>query len=311
MERFTTIVGFISLILFSFNSYSLVDYSEPDYKPANAGASRVAPLDDNPAPVKTTRKVQRRGGGKEHSQMLSMSTYYKSVDAKFNEGSGKASFLGIKGKFHTQYNVFLDFSYWQADTSSELLGNDGSSQRGNPEVIVGLNWLRFGRPAEVALVDFYGGASFGQDSAFAHSRTDQIVGVTTAKRFNQLALGLGYELRLTGDAKSEDELQIGNISRLSATLGWMTSGEIRFSLDGHLYSISTPSSGKENSLQEKVKFASLVPKLGLNLSPIVLLELGTAIRTRRINDADLLGARLWNLHGAYGNSIFANLGVSL
>ncbi len=312
MERKTAFNSFfITLILSITNCFALVDYTEPEYKPKNSGASRVsAPRESAPAAT-STRKVSRRGSARSGERVLSMSTWYKTVEAKFSEGSGKAHFLGLKGKFHTPYNLYLDASYWQADSSSELLTEGGSSQKGNPELILGLNWLRFGPPSEVALVDFYGGVSLGQESEFAHSRTDQIVGVTTAKRFNQLALGLGYELRLTGDADSEEELEIGNISRLSASLGWMTSNEIRFSVDGHMYSISSSSSDKPNKLEEKVKFATVIPKLGLNLSPIVLLELGASFRTRRINDAELLGARLWSLHGAYGNSVFANFGVSL
>lgn len=312
MDGKSLIRPIISTLIFSVSStFALVDYSEPEYKPKNSGATRVEnPTKSSPKNT-STRKVRRTGQGK-RGRTLNMSTFYKTVDAKFSQGTGKAHFLGLKGKFHTPYNLYIDASYWQADSSSEILTEGGSSQKGNPELILGLNWLRFGPPSEVALVDFYGGLSIGQDSEFAHGRTDQVVGVTTAKRFNQLALGIGYELRITGDAENENEMNIGNISRLSASFGWMTSNQIRFSIDGHMYSISSSdNTDATNRLNEKVKFATVIPKLGLNLSPIILLELGASFRTRRINDAELLGARLWSLNGAYGNSIFASLGVSI
>ncbi|MCR9204934.1 MAG: hypothetical protein NXH75_10170, partial [Halobacteriovoraceae bacterium] len=185
-------------------------------------------------------------------------------------------------------------------------------QAGNPEVILGFNWLQFGKKADLATVDLFGGLSFGQkDSDFATERTDKIVGISTAKRFHTLAVGLGYEYRMTGTG-SENEMRIGNISKLSASLGWVVSKDIRFLVEGSTFKIGRGNDEFANFiLDEDISFSSVKPQLQLKIGPMIDLTLGAQFRTRRLKQGALTSARLWGLDAAYGNSVFSGLSFSI
>ncbi len=295
------------LLLFSFNAVALVDYTETEtFEPQSSGASAVskkAPV--SRSTIKPKRQSRSRGG---LGLQLNSGISYGSQDVEVGSRSGKVDSIGFEAQIQTRYNVFLSTSYSQYKSSDQDLVNDSTSyQKGNPEVIIGFNWLQFGKPQEMATIDLYGGLVFGQNgSEFATTRSDQIVGVSTAKRFHQLALGLGYEMRISGDA-DPGELQVGNISKLSATLGWVVSNDIRFLVEGHSYNVGNI----EGGLQEDTKFSVLKPQLQLKLSPLIDLALGANLRTRRIKEEALTEARLWNLEGAYGTGLFAGLSINI
>lgn len=296
----------LSLLLFTSQAMALVDYTETEtFEPQSSGASAVS----KKAPVsRSTTRPKRQTRGRGLGLQLNSGISYGSQDVEVGDQSGKVDSLGFEAQIQTRYNVFLAASYSQYKSSDEdFVENSTSYQKGNPELIIGFNWLQFGKPQDLATIDLYGGLVFGQSgSEFATTRSDQVVGVSTAKRFHELALGLGYEMRLTGDAEA-GELQVGNISKLSASLGWVVSNDIRFLVEGHSYTVAS----SEEGLQEDTKFSVLKPQLQLKLSPLIDLSLGATLRTRRIKEGTLTAARLWNLEGAYGSGLFAGLSINI
>lgn len=300
------------LILFPYSAHALVDYSEEiGFEPQNSGASSVRAPAPSSVPTQTiTKSAPRKRGGS--SVGIHTGLMYQSQNVELNDINGKVDQVSFEAHFQTTYNLFLDATFYQAKSSdASLISDDTGFQNGNPKVILGFNWLQIGRPAEMATIDLYGGMSFGQkDSDFATTRNDQIVGISTAKRFYELALGLGYEYQMTGNPDDQSgELGLGNISVLSASLGWVVSSDIRFLVEGKSYRISA---GREsNEVNEDVAFSTITPQMQLKLSPLINFNLGAKFRSRRIDNQLLLGARLWNLDGAYGNGVFAGLSVNL
>jgi len=302
-----------ALFSLTYSSFALVDYTEEEsFAPKNSGASRVRKPSPSPAPQVQTSVTKPRVEGRAPSGMFNTGVMYGSQDVELEGITGKVDTMSFEAHFQTRYNIFMGLDYYQAKSTSGNFGNNGSSfQKGNPEVKLGFNWLQFGGAGEQATIDLYGGLSVGQDgSDFATVRDDKLLGVTTAKRFYNFALGLGYEVRLTGGS-GEQELDIGNISRLSASLGWVASPDIRFLVEGSTYNIGRGGDSGLNRLGEDAKFSTVSPKLQLRLSSMFDLTLGAHFRTRRLKEATLVGAKLWNLDAAYGNVIFAGLAVNI
>ena len=272
----------ILLIIFSLpQSHALVDYTEAEeFTPQQSGASSVA----KKAPVsRSVTKPKRSSGSGGPSLGINTGMSYGSQDVELEGRTGKVDTMAFEAHLQTRYNVFMALSYYQAKSSDDTLVTDSTSfQKGNPEVVLGFNWLQFGKPAEMATIDLYGGMSLGQDNSdFATGRTDTIFGVSTAKRFHTLALGLGYEMRLTDDGV-EGEMNIGNISKLSASLGWVVSRDIRFLVEGATYSIGRGTDeGAALRLEEKVSFSTVTPQLQLKLSPLVDMSLRGSSSLRR------------------------------
>lgn len=298
----------LTLSLTTLSAHALVDYTEKEaFVPQQSGASATA----QKAPVsRSVTKPKRQARGAGLGLELNSGVSFGTQDIEVGATNGKASTMGFDAQIQTRFNVFMAASYFQMKSDDRALAPSSNSfQKGNPELLIGFNWLQFGRPQDLATVDLYGGLSFGQKgSDFATSRSDKIVGVSTAKRFHTIGLGLGYEMRLTEEPES-GELSIGNISKLSASLGWVVSNDIRFLVEGSSYTVG--SSDSASGLQEDVKFAILKPQLQLKLSPLVDLSLGATLRTRRLKDETLTGARLWNIQGAYGSGLFAGLSINI
>ncbi len=302
--------------LYSTQALSLVDYTEKSsFRPRNSGAQSVQ-AKSSPAPSSTRRSQTSLSSSapRTRSGFFSTGIYYQNDEVKLGETSGNVSRMGINAHFETPYNIYLDARYSQAKLSSDLLSEDaqGSSfESGNPEMVVGFNWLEFGSQMDAAHIDFLAGLSFGQDSLYATQRTDKIVGISTAKRFYDFALGLGYQLIITGDS-DETEMSIGNISKLTASIGWVVSQDIRFLVEANSYSIGRSTDELAvNKLQEKTKVSVISPQLILGISPLVDLTLGAHMATRRLQDDQLLGAKLWNIDGMYGNALYVKMGLNL
>lgn len=300
---------FFTLFLISKYSFALVDYTEssPEPAPAPTKIKRIAPPSSTNSSVASGSGMITRSGP---SGVFELSANYGMIDAQVGDQSGKVNVTSFQGHFETSYNIWLDAAWSMGSFDSSSTIGEGSSQKGNPQVILGVNWLEFGGGADRASMDFIGGANIGQkNSGFATSRTDKIVGVETAKRFGTFVFGLGYRVWLTGSPSQETELNIGNIQRLNASLGWMVSPDIRFAVEAATVSIGAGDG--DNALSEKISFGTVSPSLQLTISPMVSLDLGAVFRSKRLKDENLLNARLWNLPGSYGNKIYAGLNFSL
>lgn len=309
LMSFRSPILFISILFAATSAHALVDYTEqvpsqPNVRAPKRSAPRSVKRMSNP----------RNGSSNLPSGAFELGSQYESQNVDIGSGDGTVSMINFNGHFQTPYNIFLDFAFWGASTDDVALSDSSSIQAGNPTVALGFNWLQFGKTNEMATIDLYGGLSIRGNSAFASSRTDKIVGVETTKRFYAFALALGYELRLTGTPDKVEELDIGNIHKLSATVGWMVSHDIQFAVEGATIKVNNAdATGRVNFLAQETSFAYVAPKLGLSITPQVQFELGAKFRTKRAdgNGQNLAAARLWDLQGSYGNTIFGGLNFSI
>lgn len=277
------------------SAQALVDYSNTvggveEKAPSNKSVQRMS------APASS-------GGGRGLSWKsdFSFTTNYESLEI----GDNKYGVLNLNAHIQTPMNIYIDASYWNAN------GNEGSSS-GNPRLILGFNWLRFGSPSDEAKLDIYGGAKLSSSSMLGSSRTDKIVGAETTKRFGTFGIGIGYDMTLTGNPKNSEEHAIGNIGRLTISGGWMVSQDIQFEVEAENFSIAAGDESRANRLQEKVSFSTLSPKLNLGLAPAVNLELGARFRMKKAKEeSNLMAAKVFDLHGAHSNSLFAGLNITL
>jgi len=295
----------LATLFVSNNTFALVDYTEtsPIARPAKKAAAR--PVIQRAAP----RKAVRSNSG---SRFLDFDLGYRQVNVGQSNLDGKVSFLEFKGHIQTKYNLFLDFSYWGASGDSIGLSSQTGYQKGNPQVVLGFNWLRFGKAEEMSTVDLYVGGKFSGKSDFSTTRTDKIAGIETSKRFYDFALALAYEYTITG-APADDELSIGNMQNLKASLGWVVSPDIQFVVEANNYTINDDKDGNQPlKLEEKVSFASISPMVNLGISPSISMKMGATFRTKKAKQAEkLILAKLWDLPGAYGNSLFVALNFSI
>lgn len=288
---------FLSLFI-SFKVFALVDYSE------TVSSSE----EKNPVNNSYTKMNKVSNSSQSNSRSLtwkadySLATNYESLEIS----GEKFGVMNVGFHLQTPFNVFFDASYWHAQGQLD-------SSSGNPKMIIGFNWLRFGNPSEEARLDFYGGAKLATDSRLGSSRFDKIVGVETTKRFGSFGLGIGYDLILVGLPKDEIEKSIGNISRIVFSGGWMVSNDIQFEVEVENFTISPDkSSNRTNHLSEKVQFSTLSPKLNLGLAQAVNLEFGARFRIKKAKEeANLMNARVFELHGANANSLFAGLNFTI
>lgn len=285
----------LSCALISLNAHALVDYSETVNEPADKSPARS---------VQKMSKPQSSGSGRSLSWKADMSleTNYESLEV----GGNKYGVMNFATHIQTPVDVYFDASYWHAN------GDEGSSS-GNPKLILGFNWLRFGNPSEEARVDIYGGAKLSSSSKLGSSRTDKIIGAETTKRFGTFGLGIGYDVTLVGKPKNSEERAIGNISRLTISGGWMVSNDIQFEIEAESFTIDkAKDTNRAARLGEKVSFSTLSPKVNLGLAPAVNLELGARFRMKKAkSEADLMSAKVFDLHGANSNSLFAGLNLTI
>jgi len=274
------------LFTFCFTANALVDYTEG---PASKSTTQI-----QPPKIESKSLIWKSD--------FSFNTNFEAMEIE----SSKVGVLNLNTHLQTPFNVYLDVSYWNAQTNH-------SSQNGNPKGIIGFNWLRFGSPSDEARLDIFGGAKMSGNSTLASSRTDKIFGVETTKRFGTMGLGIGYDITLTGAPHKTEDMSIGNIGRIAINGGWMVSNDIQFELEFENFSISSsPETSRSNHLMKSISFSTLSPKLNLIIAPAVSLELGARFRTNKPkSDQDLASAKLFDLHGAYSNSLLAGLNLNL
>ncbi len=289
MKNFFTSVFSLSLLIGSSNVWALVDYSEPSS--STGGANKIS---TKPTAIPESKGLIWKSD-------ISLTTHYEASEYQ----SKKMGILNFNTHLQTPFNIYLDLTYWQGQGKT-------ASGSGNPKVILGFNWLRFGSPSDEARFDFYGGARFSGKSELASSRTDKIFGVETTKRFGTFGLGLGYDLTLVGTPSRETDMSIGNIHRISVSGGWMVSNDIQFELEMESFKVSESSQSNGNTLNKSLSFSTLSPKLNLTILPSVTVELGARFRTNKPkSEQDLSAAKLIDLHGAYSNSLFAGVSFNI
>lgn len=288
----------LSVLFISNSGFALVDYSEPvqqaeEQKILNSKASK---------PTSMASLMNSSSRSMTWKADYSLTTNYESMEI----AGEKYGVMNVGFHLQTPFNVFIDSSYWNAS------GNSGSNS-GNPKVILGFNWLKFGNPSEEARLNLFGGMKFASSAKLASSRNDKIVGAETTKRFGSMGLGIGYDLTMAGVSKREEEKSIGNISRIVVSGGWMVSNDIQFEIDIENFTIASDNkSTKANKLNQKVSFSTLSPKLNLGLATAINLELGARFRIKKASEeANLLSANVFDLHGANANSLFAGLNLSI
>lgn len=287
---------FITCALVSLNAHALVDYSET-----------VGTPEEKNVAARSTQKLskpQSNSGARSLSWKAdwSLTTNYESLEI----GSNKYGVINVGTHIQTPMNVYFDASYWNAS------GDEGSSS-GNPKLILGFNWLRFGNPSEEARLDIYAGAKLASSSILGSSRTDKIIGVETTKRFGTFGLGIGYDMTLVGKPKRAEDNAIGNIGRIAISGGWMVSNDIQFEVEVESFTINkAKDESRTNRLREKASFSTISPKLNLGLAPAVNLELGARFRMKKAKDeSNLMAAKVFDLHGANSNSLFAGLNFTI
>jgi hypothetical protein len=258
--------------------------------------------------------------------MIDIGTLYESMDVKQvqknkdkeDTQAAKVDLMRFRAFLQTPYNVFLDTSYYMAKSDSDWISPQKKSfQQGNPRLALGFNWLKLGSIRERAQFDIYAGMSIKtKNSDFGSSRNDQYGGIRTTKNFHYFVIGLIGELTMMGTPSNHKEAALGNMSRLGGALAWVVSTDITLELEAYRYQISAY--GKSGYSGEKVDhnitFAGASPKLLLGLSSNIELMLGGTFKTKNIMPRDqrlLVSAKLYDVLGAYGNSIFAGLDFSL
>ncbi len=295
-------------VLLMTRSYALVDYSESESEFRPKSATPTPRIKKRSSPkikkVRSSRRSPSKGGG----QNIFLGSSYENMDVSSFKTGGQLSRVNIAGHFQTPFNVSLGAEYWH------VLESKGygylTEDKGNASVILGLNWLKFGNKNDGTTIDILAGMSFGQaNSTFATSRTDKIVGVETNKSFYQFALGLGFKYLLTGAVTNPEEMEIGNIRKLYAFLSWRATQDIRFLAEAGTNTVGAKRDVM-NGLSEDITFGYFTPKLNLGVGQSVFLELGALFRTKRMQKNDVIRARLYDLKGAYGNSLTASLNIA-
>lgn len=303
-------------LLVSYNSYALVDYSEPVAVPEKKSAAKnttntEGPKASSPAPSEV-------GSGPSFSFTKAFTDLFGNlkfastvgVGAKVDELPDLAKYnkytfdLRVESNFH----FFFQGKYWIGEAKRfEDQSFNKQSQRGNAELLLGFNFLKIGSSSDLATMDLWAGMDLPSSSLLAHSRKDQLFGVELSKRFRIMGFGLSYEYRKAGSPKRVLELMPGNMQMTKVTLGWIMSSDIQFHTDYSYYAIAE---NRQNNRQfEKVAFSKLTPKFVLNLYPAMDLSLGGEFMVKRV-DANkfqqFLDAKFFKTT-PYGTSLFSEL----
>ena len=284
-RRMKNVLLSILLFLFSFQVFAIVDYSDP--APETIKNQKIAP--------KSFTKVENNG--------LSKSDFSFNSGYEFSQvNSEKVNALNFDLHLQTPYNVFFDGSYWQADYQAK-------SQAGNPKLILGFNWLKIGNPSDEARLNLMGGMKLASQSDLGTSRTDKIFAVETTKRFMNFGVGLGYEISVVGEPTNKLETSIGNIQRISVSVGWMVSNDIQFELEAENFNISEASDTTRTSyLKSPLHFSTFSPKINLGLASFVNFVLGAHFQMQKAPETT---AKIFDLHGADSSSVFMGLSFNL
>ncbi len=303
--------AFIISSLFIFGSSytsALVDYTDSsDYQPIKSSVKRA------PKPRITKRAApsgRRSSGGKKYFEFSSI---FSNTDYKAAEKEGKFDRLDLKSRINTDYKFFLDLSYPMYSGRISSNQKDTSYQGGNPKLVLGLNWFEFGQGSEALSIDMHAGVALEGSSEFAAKRTDKILGISSSKRISNVGLSFGMDYTFTGSSKDESAVDIGNIQSLYLETGIIVSSDIVFVIRAQNITINSSNDLiRENRLKEDIKYSVIEPKMKLRMSSMVDLIMQASFRMRRPKSEELsTGLGVWDLNGAYGNSIGAGLEIKI
>ena len=297
---------FCILILVVFSSKEIIakpiDYSEEvkEKKKSKRKGKKTAQL---------TPVVREPQNGARGSWVLE--TSLETVDVDSFSPQEKTSLYKLNIYYKPRPDFYFKVGQFYG-TSNGLNLNGAFSKKGNLEVRLVANWLRWSNGEYDTKLDIFGGVSIKERSSnFASSRSDKIIGFETARNFSNFIFSLGHELRLTGIPKDKTEMAIGDIRKYYAIFGWKVTPDINFAVEAVQHDIR-PSNERALALKDKVVSGYLSPWLFLNLSARYDIILGGVFRTNRIkNQAELIKARLWSFQGLYGNSIFAKINLNI
>jgi len=268
---------YLPLFFFISHAFALVDYGET----SKIEAARI-----------TTGKSWYKGA--------SMGVGYETIKTKDLE----FNLVKVGMKYQTDFNLYVDTSFWAGKVGGDTFGP------GNLQLALGYGLSGVGN----ATLDLVAGVNFSTwDSHYASGRVDQIYSLFSTKRFSSFIFGLGTQWRVTSDSKLEEVTSIGNIGTYFVMLGLEISKDINIFIEGGLVSIAPgKANGSGNYLKQKMKYTYLSPLLQLGIFSQLWVELGAAFK---INDEgyddSLAGARLFDLKGIYGNSLFTEIKYAL
>ena len=270
-------------------SLALVEYGDPAPSPSSRWAKKKAPA-----------KVQSKGQVKRRSRFpLSKWRANFSLGMETVQSESRRDFWIFNSFLQTPWDIFVSGRFRRA-------GGEGA-HRGNAGLLLGFNWLRFGGGSNRVGVDVFGGAGFGQKgSRFATSRTDTIFGLKTYKSFHRLSLEMGFQHHFTGEPQA-GELSIGDIQTFFLELGWQAGPDISVALEGGAVRVSP----QEGGLNHKMNWGYLSPMLKLRFSSLVGLDIKADFRTTQTTSPHARQARLWDFAAACGNSLQANMLLTL
>lgn len=310
-----------------FLSNSVVLYAAVEY---SGNTDKMLQEYSPPKQMQTTNKVSSRptspvglgANARSFNPLFEIQTSYEDHKIQNEFVNAKINLIRTKLEIRPIEDVFINATYWYANSSHLQLTQNPKHQKGNLTAILGLNWFNMGSELEKTRIDIHLGAMFGEkDSDLASTRLDKIVGFETTKRFNTVLFGLGVQLRLTNTPKSDKELIIGNMAKFSVGLGWIVSHDIRIGLEANSYKLygadlellQEDPTLKGRILEKDVSFSTLSPQLFLSLGETSLeAYLGFHIRTKNpTSKVDTTKARLFEIPGVYGNSILGGLSFVL
>ena len=304
----------IICLFISISANALVDYSGggSSFKSRKGAKSRNV---RNVSKIKS--KIEKKNSSKSafaKEKSFFFSGKYENVSLKSEEYNTDVNLYELAARIQTPVNLFIDLSYLNVSSDFHGLAKSTTSmQDSNVTALLGINWLKLGTLSDLASINLLGGVSFSPNqSDYGSERVDKIFGVQTSKRFFNFFLDLGYQLTLTADSEDNSEVDIGNIQKIYGALAWIVSVDIAFQIEGATYSVMEGDS-KVNSdyLVTKNTFGYVSPKLNLGLAPMVELELGAVFRTSKAKDLNkLVRAKMWNIKGIYGDSLYSSLIVS-
>ncbi|MCK5882827.1 MAG: hypothetical protein KAG61_04000 [Bacteriovoracaceae bacterium] len=300
----------LTALCLSLSSFALVDYSEPLSR-SSRPSSKKAPSRAKSKTVRKTKSSSKKSGPSGYA--LEVKLGYEAVTANIVPGEPSVSLYRGSMHIQTPYNIYFDGSYFYGATDSPELSDTSAEEAGNPEFKLGVNWLQFGGPQNASAVDLFVGTVLAAgDSHFATTSTDYFVGLETKKRFMAFALGLGYQYHMTGTPSDKTELDIGNVHYVYGEIGWQATYDIVFAFEAGYYSMTQNSGDHDNSLESGPSFSYFSPKLNLSLAPSVGIDLGAVFSGKSAEGMEDRGNyKLWGYKGLYGDSLFANLIISI
>ena len=309
------ILLFIYLGVYPTLLHGLVDYTAPTTSKKNRfdKLKRPPPKIFRPKNEGVRPKKQKVSRPRDTDPLLELSTDYR-VQKVDKKESAKVNILEMNGKAKITNNMYLNLRFWQAHSSAKTISQAKKLQSGNPEIKLGFHWLKVGDSVDYTQFDFFGSLSIGtKTSSFGHSRNDTSLGLLTFRKFNDFSLILKGAIRLTGNPKVTDHMAIGNITTFAGGLFWDASLDIKIGLEAATYQISAASDKDfSNRLKEDISFSVVTPKIILGLGPSINLYLATLIPTKKIkSNEDIVSARIYDLHGAYGSYILFGMNFSV